>query len=66
MMMIGSVIDLGRLGEAVKGIARRQIFSNPLKKSLCRRGRAIVAEDKTRDRRESLDSGRERLPAAGR
>ncbi len=25
-----------------------------------------MAEDKTRDRRESLDSGRERLPAAGR
>jgi hypothetical protein len=31
-----------------------------LKKSLCRRGRVIVAEDKARDRRESLDSGRER------
>ena len=31
-----------------------------MKKSLCRRGRVIVAEDKARDRRESLDSGRER------
>ena len=35
-------------------------LNSPLKKSLCRRGRVIVAEDKTRDRRESLDSGRER------
>ncbi len=29
-------------------------------KSLCRRGRVIVAEDKARDRVESGDSGRER------
>ena len=28
-------------------------------KSLCRRGRVIVAEDKARDRVESGDSGRE-------
>ena len=42
------------------------VRNSPLKKSLCRRGRVIVAEDKARDRRASLDSGRERLPAAGR
>ena len=35
-------------------------YNSPLEKSLCRRGRVIVAEDKARDRRESLDSGRER------
>ena len=36
------------------------IFSSPLKKSLCRRGRVIVAEGKARDRVESRDSARER------
>ena len=45
-----------KLGE--DALSERPI--SPLKKSLCRRGRAIVAEDKARDRRESLDSGRER------
>ena len=34
--------------------------NSPMEKSLCWRGRVIVAEDKARDRRESLDSGRER------
>ncbi len=38
-------------------------LNSPLKKSLYRRGRVIVAEDKARDRRESLDSGRERNAA---
>ena len=33
--------------------------NSPLIKSLCRRGRVIVAEDKARDRVESGDSGRE-------
>ena len=35
-------------------------LSSPLIKSLCRRGRVIVAEDKARNRVESSDSGRER------
>ena len=34
-------------------------LNSPLKKSLCMRGRVIVAEDKARDRVESGDSGRE-------
>ena len=34
--------------------------SSPLKKLLCRRGRAIVTEDKARDRAESGDSERKR------
>ena len=33
---------------------------SPLIKSLCRRGRAIVTEDKARDRVDSGDSARER------
>ena len=36
------------------------MLNSPLKKSLCRRGRSIVTEDKARDRVESGDSGRER------
>ena len=35
-------------------------FNSPLKKSLCRRGRAIVAEDKARNRVPSCDSARAR------
>ena len=35
-------------------------INSPLRKSLCRRGRAIVAEDKARDRVPSCDSARER------
>ena len=35
-------------------------LNSPLIKSLCRRGRVIVAVDKARDRVESGDSGRER------
>ena len=35
-------------------------INSPLIKSLCRRDRVIVAEDKARDRVESGDSGRER------
>ncbi len=36
------------------------LLSSPLRKSLCRRGRAIVVEDKARDRVPSFDSARER------
>ncbi len=35
-------------------------FNSPLKKPLCRRGRAIVAEDKARNRVPSYDSARAR------
>ena len=34
--------------------------NSPLRKSLCRRGRANVVEDKARDRVPSFDSARER------
>ncbi|MCE2441301.1 MAG: DUF2283 domain-containing protein [Candidatus Latescibacteria bacterium] len=42
------------------GTETREVANSPLKKSLCRRGRVIVAEDKARNRVESGDSARER------
>ena len=45
---------------SVMSLAHRVGTRSPLIKSLCRRGRVIVAEDKARDRVESGDSGSER------